>query len=599
MDSGAVPMDSYEDMFKEITRKLYGTSEDALATSSAAPNAGSSTTTPITTSAPSGVDNRNRYAEEQTLTAPFIKEDALAAFSIALMQTNFQPAVAAMNSTGYPGTANGGQNQYQNQTHPQHNQLPINIPPAPQASEQAAAHVDRWFASDDELNWTRSKIATYNPAQRAFKCSECDCSGVLGRIADHWISTHGNMSMYQCPQCQFTSGMARTVRMHVAKQHMGEGSSGADEVETKIEPGDEERFNKSTSNPRTSPVASSLWKEKEMLDEVTKYLQRLKTKAESVKNEYGGGSSGGGPGGGGHRERGTSLTGTTEKRYSCGYCPYATDRRDLFTRHENIHKDEKPFHCYICRKQFNRADHVKKHFLRMHREQPYDINKIRRAPPKNASGMSYYHKYSAAQPSSSRPSGQQQHQQQPQVQHHSGGQQHFQQAHHMHQLQPQQHHLLQTPHYNLPIRTPQPKAYMSKQQQPQQQNGVAKKKNVSGLGGSSSNGLQKEQKEKRYTCCYCTWSGVDNWCLKRHLNTHIKPFVCALCDYKAARSERLATHVLKVHNKRSCNKCQFLADDQLSLNEHTQEHHKPKEKVVATPAVPWNTVPIPIDQTLC
>jgi len=68
------------------------------------------------------------------------------------------------------------------------------------------------------------------------------------------------------------------------------------------------------------------------------------------------------------------------KRYNCQSCPYSTDRRDLFTRHENIHKDEKPFHCYACLKQFNRADHVKKHFLRMHRELVYDINKTRRNP---------------------------------------------------------------------------------------------------------------------------------------------------------------------------------------------------------------------------
>lgn len=71
------------------------------------------------------------------------------------------------------------------------------------------------------------------------------------------------------------------------------------------------------------------------------------------------------------------------KRYACGACPYATDRRDLFTRHENIHRDEKPFHCYLCQKQFNRADHVKKHFLRMHRDQPYDLNRIRRSSGKN------------------------------------------------------------------------------------------------------------------------------------------------------------------------------------------------------------------------
>ena len=74
------------------------------------------------------------------------------------------------------------------------------------------------------------------------------------------------------------------------------------------------------------------------------------------------------------------------KRYACNACPYATDRRDLFTRHENIHRDEKPFHCYLCQKQFNRADHVKKHFLRMHRDQPYDLNRIRRSSGKAATG---------------------------------------------------------------------------------------------------------------------------------------------------------------------------------------------------------------------
>lgn len=94
--------------------------------------------------------------------------------------------------------------------------------------------------------------------------------------------------------------------------------------------------------------------------------------------------------------------GQVVKRYNCSSCPYSTDRyeilfiyflkwitffmfifrRDLFTRHENIHKDEKPFHCYACLKQFNRADHVKKHFMRMHRELAYDINKTRRYPPK-------------------------------------------------------------------------------------------------------------------------------------------------------------------------------------------------------------------------
>ena len=101
------------------------------------------------------------------------------------------------------------------------------------------------------------------------------------------------------------------------------------------------------------------------------------------------------------------------------------------------------------------------------------------------------------------------------------------------------------------------------------------------VGGGGVQGVQpvegvdvprtKGGKEKRYPCPYCTWSGVDNWCLKRHLNTHLKPYVCALCDYKAARTERLQTHVLKVHNKRSCIRCSYMADDQNQLNVHLQE----------------------------
>lgn len=65
------------------------------------------------------------------------------------------------------------------------------------------------------------------------------------------------------------------------------------------------------------------------------------------------------------------------KRYKCDHCNYGTDRRDLFTRHESIHKDDKPFQCEVCKKPFNRADHVKKHHERMHKEQLYDPSKIR------------------------------------------------------------------------------------------------------------------------------------------------------------------------------------------------------------------------------
>lgn len=77
--------------------------------------------------------------------------------------------------------------------------------------------------------------------------------------------------------------------------------------------------------------------------------------------------------------------------------------------------------------------------------------------------------------------------------------------------------------------------------------------------------------DKRFVCCYCSWSGNDNWGLKRHLNTHTKPFTCVLCDYKAARSERLATHVFKVHNKKVCTKCNYLAENQSEYDIHIND----------------------------
>ncbi|OAD59347.1 Protein charlatan [Eufriesea mexicana] len=87
-------------------------------------------------------------------------------------------------------------------------------------------------------------------------------------------------------------------------------------------------------------------------------------------------------------------------------------------------------------------------------------------------------------------------------------------------------------------------------------------------------GGSKGAQERRYTCCYCSWSGVDNWCLKRHLNTHLKPFACTLCEYKAARAERLATHVLKVHNRRQCSRCSFLGEDATQLQVHQLHVHR-------------------------
>lgn len=510
--SGTVTaMDSYEDMFKEITRKLYG--EDGL------PDlASGEKLTGITTSAERGLTGIDYDVEPPV----FKPEEHITAFGLAaLMQNGFPPA----------GILN----------------------PNFQQPKSNSVVEDKWISNDDYLQWTQSKIASYNPSQKLFRCADCDCVGFLARVAEHWLGTHANLRVFQCPQCPYASAWARCVRMHLVRQH----------------------------NVNSEDTVDAFLKENPVFHEITRYLQKLKgkfdgncTKTQSglstvsepfssnshgsnvsarlvgtsstptaSSSEAGTNDNNSGTGGSGGSTSICATSGNT-KRYSCSYCPYATDRRDLFTRHENIHREEKPFQCYVCQKQFNRADHVKKHFLRMHREHPYDLNRIRRHPPKNASGMSYYHKYNnGSSTTNTTPS-------EPVSNMQSGMQ-----------------HPLTIPNGFGGMARVEQNLPNGKPTSPQ-----TSKSSTNLKSNSSGKSNSKKKGEKRYSCCYCSWSGVDNWCLKRHLNTHLKPFVCGLCDYKAARSERLATHVLKVHNKRACGRCLFLADDQAQLAAHQQEH---------------------------
>lgn len=482
----AMPMtgnaiDSYEDMFKEITRKLYG--EDGLP--EFVP------TERLTNSQERNLTNVD-YDVESSMLKP---EEHLTAFGLAaLMQNGFPPA----------GILN---------------------PPFQQNKQPNHTCEDKWVISEDNLQWTHSKIASYNPAQKLFRCAECDCVGYLPRVAEHWLGTHSNLRAFQCPQCPYESAWARCVRMHLTRHH----------------------------NVSTEETTEALLKNNPVLHEITRYLQRLKSRLEvnctktqsttQISEDF----------------QPTPTTNNnarpvtnqqviapppsepnnaSTKRYSCTYCPYATDRRDLFTRHENIHREEKPFQCYVCQKQFNRADHVKKHFLRMHREHPYDLNRIRRHPPKNASGMSYYHKYNSNGTPTQSP-------------------------------EPVSNNDLALMSNSLTI--PNNFGNISRNVNNSRTINSADLKSVNMKPNVLGKSLNKKKGEKRFTCCYCSWSGVDNWCLKRHMNTHLKPFICGLCDYKAARSERLATHVLKVHNKRACGKCTFLADDPAQLVLHQQE----------------------------
>lgn len=78
---------------------------------------------------------------------------------------------------------------------------------------------ERWFESDEDLSWTQSRIARYNPSQRVFRCADCDFVGFLSRVAEHWLGNHADLRVFHCPRCPYTSAWARCVRMHLTRQH--------------------------------------------------------------------------------------------------------------------------------------------------------------------------------------------------------------------------------------------------------------------------------------------------------------------------------------------------------------------------------------------
>jgi len=78
---------------------------------------------------------------------------------------------------------------------------------------------ERWFESEETLQWTTSRIARYNPAQKVFRCIDCDFVGFLSRVAEHWLGNHASLRVFQCPRCPYTSAWARCVRMHLSRQH--------------------------------------------------------------------------------------------------------------------------------------------------------------------------------------------------------------------------------------------------------------------------------------------------------------------------------------------------------------------------------------------
>ncbi|XP_035220277.1 zinc finger protein 91-like isoform X2 [Stegodyphus dumicola] len=316
-----------------------------------------------------------------------------------------------------------------------------------------------WILGKQKLSWDNSTVASYNPDTKMFRCVVCNAVGFLSRIAEHYLGTHTSAKVFQCLHCPYSSTWSRCVRMHMAKHH---------------------------GVPNAPP---SLWKGQPLLEEIFQLLTNLKTTVDSQ----------------GRERLDPELC---DKKFICPKCPYTTDRRDLYLRHENIHKEDKPYHCYICFKLFNRADHVKKHFLRIHRGHPYDISLVRRRPPRVPASVA-----------------------------------------------------------NTNVSSPQTGAstnfsvdkLISSSVDSKPHDDVIDLSNRS-LSPNDSLAGSVGSKLKTFRCPSCAWEGVDSWCLRRHMNVHLKSFECPVCEFKAGKAERLFTHAYRAHKKLVCTKCKFLTD---------------------------------------
>ncbi|XP_036668963.3 protein charlatan isoform X5 [Drosophila suzukii] len=548
---------TYEDMFKEITRKLYGEETGNGLHTLGTPVAQVATSGP--TAVPEGeqrsftnlqqLDRSAAPSIEYESSAPGASGNNVATTQANVIQQQQQQQQQAESGNSVVVTASSG----------------ATVVPAPSVAAVGG------FKSEDHLSTAFGLAALM---QNGFAAGQ---AGLLkaGEQQQRWAQDGSGLVAAAAaePQLvQWTSGGKLQSYAHVNQQQQQQQQPHQSTPKSKKHR-QEHAAELIYASPSTSANAAQ------------NLAQSTPTSAPS--NSSGGSTSSSG-GGGGRKKAAQAAAAAAaangvhiQKRYACTHCPYSTDRRDLYTRHENIHKDEKPFQCYACLKQFNRADHVKKHFLRMHRELQYDINKTRR----------HISAGSGSSGSGSSGSGS----------HHSGGrgnvtinsagvnidnafleaQRHptstsmsivetieaVASATDMPLAQLKQEKLDDGGGVVLPL-------HVGVMQQPVASSSSGSSGSHGGTGnGGSNSGLLKPKREKRFTCCYCPWSGADKWGLKRHLNTHTKPFVCLLCDYKAARSERLATHVLKVHNKRACSKCSYLADTQEEYQAHMSDVH--------------------------
>ncbi|XP_024935947.1 uncharacterized protein LOC107263259 isoform X2 [Cephus cinctus] len=460
--TGISRLDCYEDMFKEITRKLYGEDPDHRTSS---------------------------------------------------VQNEFETSVSYKTTDDDTGNGTDGSDD------------------------------GNWTCEDEPLKGTDgSRIAAYHAGKTTWRCYECgDCMGGGPReVAEHFTELHSSRII----------GDDSRNRHHSPRKDYLQAELKIEDVVAYLERVRERAERaapplRRTQETQTVPTALLPPSSTFLLQELpsTPAPQHLHQSSAAMPTSAAASGSG--------------------KRYTCPYCPYGTDRRDLYTRHENIHREEKPFHCYVCYKPFNRADHVKKHFLRMHREHRYELSRIRRPA---GSGNTPKPLQQDSTSGASGNGNQTHHTNYPSGYNNKG-----------YQLQP-----APGSGGGLYQATSMPAPGIM-----QPDTGCGRRMQNGGCNSKSHlKGGSKGAQERRYTCCYCSWSGVDNWCLKRHLNTHLKPFACALCEYKAARAERLATHVLKVHNRRQCSRCSFLGEDAAQLQVHQLHVHRVTSANAPAPTAP-------------
>lgn len=73
-----------------------------------------------------------------------------------------------------------------------------------------------------------------------------------------------------------------------------------------------------------------------------------------------------------------TWNGEVKRKFHCEHCTYQTDNRSHLLRHQSsIHNLFKPYHCYICMKEFSRIEHIKQHLVTAHPGVKYEATRAK------------------------------------------------------------------------------------------------------------------------------------------------------------------------------------------------------------------------------